>query len=152
MTFNPAITLTLKFKPSDLVGVDMSTLKIAFWDGTSWQVIAASSVNTVTGEVNAPIAHFTPYAILGKKPVATPVVTPTPTPTITATPTPTTTTTKTTTVTPTPESTTTLTSTTTTTSTGGTGGGISTWLIVVIIVVIILIIIIIYLMIRSRRG
>jgi hypothetical protein len=98
-TFDPPITITLKFNPVDYSGVDLSTLKIGFWDGTTWSIYVASMVNLTTNEITVPVSHFTKFAVIGRKnistPAATPVVTSTPsatplvTPVVTATPTPT---------------------------------------------------------------
>jgi hypothetical protein len=86
-TFNPAVTLTLKYDPA--LVTDTSKLSIAYYDGSKW-VVLPSTVNTANHTVSAQVSHFTLFAVYQCAPVVSP--TPTPTvapPTVTPTPTPT---------------------------------------------------------------
>ena len=76
-TFNPPITITLKYNPADFPNVDLNSLKIGFWDGTSWLLFSASIINPATNEISVPVSHFTKYAVIGVKNIPTPVATPT---------------------------------------------------------------------------
>ncbi len=93
-TFNPPITLTLKYDPGLLpAGFDASKLVIAYYDtATSMWVVLPSTVDTVNDTVSAQVSHFTLFAVYAAVPAATPTPTPTttvaPTPTPTPTPTP----------------------------------------------------------------
>ena len=80
--FSPSITLTLNFNAANLPkGVSPADLQIGFWDGSKWVILEGSSVNTATGQISAPVTHFTNYAIIGKAApaptTAPPVVSPT---------------------------------------------------------------------------
>jgi hypothetical protein len=86
-TFNPAVTLTLKYDPA--LVTDTSKLSIAYYDGSKW-VVLPSTVNTANHTVSAQVSHFTLFAVYKCAPVVSPTPTPTvpPTPTVTPTPTP----------------------------------------------------------------
>lgn len=64
-TFNPAMTLTLKYDPQGLpAGVTGSSLYLAYRDGSEWLALTT----TVDGESNSiagQVSHFTTFAILG---------------------------------------------------------------------------------------
>lgn len=76
-TFNPAITLTLKYDPSTLPeGVTESNLYIAFWTGAAYAELP-STVNTQNKTVSTEVAHFTLFAILGNTAFEPPTPTPT---------------------------------------------------------------------------
>jgi len=63
-TFEPPMTLTLKYDPATLPqGVNESTLYIAYWDGSQWQVLP-STVDTVAKTLTVMISHFTDYAVM----------------------------------------------------------------------------------------
>ena len=82
-TFNPPITLTLNFNIEDLpAGTVLSELQLAFWDGTTWQILSNSRVDEATGQISAKVSHFTNFAILSVVPseASAPAVTPTDTP------------------------------------------------------------------------
>jgi hypothetical protein len=72
-TFNPAVTLTLKYDPGLVpAGVDASKLVIAYYDaGTSRWIVTPSVVDTVNHAVTAQIGHFSLFAIYST--TATPV-------------------------------------------------------------------------------
>ncbi|MDP3879409.1 MAG: hypothetical protein Q8Q07_03775, partial [Dehalococcoidales bacterium] len=85
-TFNPPITLTLHFNIADLpAGTLLSELQLAFWDGTTWQILSNSQVDAATGQISAQVSHFTHFAILSAVPPVTPAPVPTVTPTVTPT-------------------------------------------------------------------
>jgi hypothetical protein len=93
-TFNPPITLTLKYDKGLLpAGVDASKLVIAFYNTATskWEVVSGSAVDTVKGTITVQISHFTMFAVYAAAPAGTPTPTiaPTPTKTIAPTPTPT---------------------------------------------------------------
>lgn len=70
--FNPPITITLKYDPLALSGgIAEPGLSIAFWDGIQWQTLQ-STVDTAAKTVSAKTTHFTPYAVIGKKPASSP--------------------------------------------------------------------------------
>ena len=74
-TFSPAATMTLKYETASLpAGVPESGLYIAFWNGTTWEKLT-STVNAVTKEVSAQVAHFTIFAIRCPQPQTTPTQT-----------------------------------------------------------------------------
>ena len=64
-TFNPTMTLTMKYDPSAFpAGVTESKLYIAYWDGSKWAALS-SIIDTQAKIVTAQISHFSVYAILG---------------------------------------------------------------------------------------
>ena len=88
-TFNPAITLTIKYDPGLVpAGVNVDKLVIAFYDNAAkkW-VLSTSTVDKVKHTVSAQASHFTLFAVYA--PAPTPTITPTPTIAPTPTPTPT---------------------------------------------------------------
>lgn len=94
-TFNPPITLTIKYDLGLLPsGFDESKLVIAFYNtATSTWTVYPSTVDTVNHTVSAQISHFTMFAVFAPAPAVTPTPTktvapPTPTPTVAPTPTP----------------------------------------------------------------
>ncbi len=67
-TFSPPITLTFKYNKADVpAGTDEADLTLAYWEGDKW-VLLDSTVNTALNKISASVAHFTPFAILGKLP------------------------------------------------------------------------------------
>ena len=90
-TFNPPITLTLKYDPGLVpAGVDASKLSIAYYNTATskWVVVAGSVVDTVNHTVTAQVSHFTLFAVYSCAPSASPTPTVTVGPTPTPTPTP----------------------------------------------------------------
>jgi len=71
-TFNPAITMTLKYDTASLPqGVTESNLYIAFWNGAAWTE-SPSTANTQNKIVSTQVSHFTIFALLGKTSQAPP--------------------------------------------------------------------------------
>jgi hypothetical protein len=65
-TFDPAITLTLKYNALTLPrGVTESNLYIAYWTGSNWAPVV-SDVDTQSRVVTAEVSHFTVFALLGE--------------------------------------------------------------------------------------
>jgi len=90
-TFNPPVTLTLRYDPNILpAGVDARTLALAYYDSTAGKwVPRPSTVATLNHIVTAQVSHFTLFAVYAPAPVATPTPTATVTPAPpTSTPTP----------------------------------------------------------------
>jgi hypothetical protein len=91
-TFNPPITMTLKYDPGLLpAGVDASKLVIAFYNTATskWEMVSGSVVDTVKHTISVQISHFTMFAVYAAAPAVTPTPTVGPTPTVVPTPTPT---------------------------------------------------------------
>ena len=85
--FTPAITLVLGYDPASLPqGAKEEQLKVAFWDGATWQYLS-SQVDTDVDTITVQVAHFTVFAVLAPAaspapaPLSTVVPTPTPAPT-----------------------------------------------------------------------
>jgi len=90
-TFNPPITMTIKYDPGLLpAGFDASKLVIAFYNAATskWEVYP-SVVDTVKHTITAQISHFTMFAVYAAAPAVTPTPVVTPKPTVAPTPTPT---------------------------------------------------------------
>jgi len=90
-TFDPPITLTIKYDPGLVpAGFDETELVIALYDtATSTWTTYPSTVDTVNHTVTAQISHFTLFAVYAPAPAVTPTPTVGPTPTLAPTPTPT---------------------------------------------------------------
>jgi hypothetical protein len=90
-TFNPPITMTIKYDPGLLpAGFDASKLVIASYNtATSKWVVYLSIVDKVKHTVTAQISHFTMFAVYAAAPAVTPTPVVTPIPTVAPTPTPT---------------------------------------------------------------
>jgi hypothetical protein len=66
-TFNPAITLMFIFDPENLpAGIDLDTLNIVSWNGTTWQKLDSSQINLQSNQVVVTVSHFTIYALIGE--------------------------------------------------------------------------------------
>lgn len=65
-TFNPGVTLTLKYDPKALT--EGSTLELAFWDGYKWKGLE-SQIDATAGKVVTQITHFSQYALLAEIPL-----------------------------------------------------------------------------------
>ena len=64
-TFNPSITLTIKYDPLTLPeDVAEEDLYIAYWDGSKW-VALETTVDTMTRAASCQISHFTTFALIG---------------------------------------------------------------------------------------
>ncbi len=73
-TFDPFISLTFNYSGVSLpTDVAESSLYIAWWDGTSWQILA-STVDTAAKTVTANVSHFTEFALLGAITTRPPVI------------------------------------------------------------------------------
>jgi hypothetical protein len=91
-TFNPPITLTLKYDQGLLpAGFDESKLVIAFYNTATskWEVVSGSAVDTAKNTITVQISHFTMFAVYAAAPAVTPTPVVTPKPTVAPTPTPT---------------------------------------------------------------
>ncbi|MBN1190057.1 MAG: Ig-like domain repeat protein [Dehalococcoidales bacterium] len=83
--FSPYITLKMNYNPGSLpANVAESSLYIANYNGTTWQIVSGQTIDLNANTVSANITHFSTYAILGT--ISSPS---TPTPTASATPGPT---------------------------------------------------------------
>ncbi|MBI5484854.1 MAG: right-handed parallel beta-helix repeat-containing protein [Deltaproteobacteria bacterium] len=65
LLFSAQTTLTLRYDPLLLAAsLKARDLQIAFWDGTSWQSLAGSTVDAVSGTVSARIISTGKYAVI----------------------------------------------------------------------------------------
>jgi hypothetical protein len=70
--FNPPLSLTFRYDPSALPpSSGEEDLFLASWNGTEWQALD-SSPDIASGTVSAPIAHFSPCALLVELPLPRP--------------------------------------------------------------------------------
>ena len=69
-TFSNPLTLTMSYSPSDLVGVDPSTLNIQRYDAdTGWTQLSNCSVNTSNSTVTCSTNHFSIFSLFGLHPL-----------------------------------------------------------------------------------
>jgi hypothetical protein len=62
--FNPSLTLTLNFGASSLPSnIDLNSLQLVFWDGSSWEEISGQ-VDLTAKTITAQISHFSLYALV----------------------------------------------------------------------------------------
>jgi len=67
--FEPAITLTMSYTPDMLPeGAKEKELYIAYWDGSQWQILEGSTVDTTAYTISAKVSHFTQFAVISKEP------------------------------------------------------------------------------------
>ena len=70
VTFVPAISLTFDYDPADIpTGVSEAHLVMGYWDGDQW-VMLPTTVDHTADSATISVAHFTPFAILAKLPLA----------------------------------------------------------------------------------
>lgn len=65
--FQKNLTLTMYYDKSTLGAVDENTLKIYWWNGTSWQVLDGCTVNSSSSSVSCSTNHLTTFALFGDK-------------------------------------------------------------------------------------
>lgn len=71
-TFDPAMTLTLKYDPQDLpAGVTGSSLYLAYRDGSEWLALT-TTVDAQSNSIAGQVSHLTTFAILGMTGAAAP--------------------------------------------------------------------------------
>ena len=63
-TFDPALTLTLKYGTLP-ESADPASIRIAYWSGSAW-VSLPGTVDTANGTVSAKISHFSQYALIAR--------------------------------------------------------------------------------------
>lgn len=63
-TFSKDITLTFTYTDSQIVGLNESSLKAYYWDGSQW-VVLTSAVDKVNNKVTATTNHFTYFVLMG---------------------------------------------------------------------------------------
>jgi hypothetical protein len=95
-TFDPPITITFTYKPSDIpAGMTEDNMVIAYYDGTGWNILEGPfTIDKTNHTISAPIAHFTDFAVItsptpaaAEEPLPpTPAPTPTPAPAPTTAP------------------------------------------------------------------
>jgi len=65
-TFSKAVTVSITYTDAQVAGLNVSSLKIYYWDETADQWTAlTSTVNTTEKTVSASATHFTYFAIMG---------------------------------------------------------------------------------------
>lgn len=62
LTFRKKVGITLPLRGVDLKAVDLSTVKVWFWDGSAWKQPRGSASS---GSVGARVPHFSPYGARG---------------------------------------------------------------------------------------
>jgi len=65
--FNKFLTLIFTYNEEQTEGMDESSFKIHWWNGTEWVGIENSEVNTGDNTVTCSINHFTVFALLGSR-------------------------------------------------------------------------------------
>jgi len=66
-TFSVPLTVTLSYSPSDVTGLDLTTLKIyRYDDGMGWTPLTACVVDTNAHTVSCQTSHFSDFAIFGQ--------------------------------------------------------------------------------------
>ena len=69
-TFSNPLTLTMSYSPSDLAGIDPSTLNIQRYDAdTGWTQLSNCSVNTSNSTVTCSTNHFSIFSLFGLHPL-----------------------------------------------------------------------------------
>ena len=65
-TFEPAITITFTYDPSDIPeGVNENDLVLAYWDGTNWiNLEGPFTIDAENNTISAPISHFTDFTVI----------------------------------------------------------------------------------------
>lgn len=62
---NNPVTMKIKVNPDDLKGIDLSTLKLYYFDGTSWKEVSAAEYDAASSTVTVSTPHFSTFAIMG---------------------------------------------------------------------------------------
>jgi len=58
-------TIIISYDQVDIFGLDPSTLRIAYWNGSAWDNLSDCSVNQSEREVSCTTDHFSDFALLG---------------------------------------------------------------------------------------
>jgi len=65
-TFSKPVTVSISYTAAQIAGIDVTSLKVYYWDATASQWVAlASTVNTTEKTVSANTTHFTYFAVMG---------------------------------------------------------------------------------------
>ena len=76
-TFSNSLTVSLTYAPSDVAGVDPTTLKIYRFDGSVWNSLSGCSVDTSNHIVSCQTSNFSDFGLFGDPlPVVIPVASP----------------------------------------------------------------------------
>ena len=71
-SFDKAITLTFTYTDNEIVGADESTARVYRWNGSSWQILTDSLIDTSANTITASSQTFgTTFALLGNTITAT---------------------------------------------------------------------------------
>ena len=65
-SFDNALTVTIAYDISDLVGLDETTLKIYRWDGSFWNQLTGCAVDTLANTVTCTTTHFSAFGLFGQ--------------------------------------------------------------------------------------
>jgi len=63
-TFEQDVTLTFTYTTDQITGLNESSLKVHYWNGSQW-IALASTVNLSTNTISTAVNHFTQFAIMG---------------------------------------------------------------------------------------
>jgi hypothetical protein len=65
VSFAKPITLTIRYDPASLAGLDPATLQLQSWDGAGWSLdgIAVVSHDIANGTLTVAISHLTEFAL-----------------------------------------------------------------------------------------
>ena len=64
-SFNEAITITLTYSDSDVIGIDESSLSIYRYDGTTWNALSNCTVDTNANTVTCSTLNFSLFGLFG---------------------------------------------------------------------------------------
>ncbi len=70
-TLDQPVTMSFYYTDEDISGIDESTLVAYRWDGSEWQVLSGSTVDTVENKITFSSTHFSTFTVMGTAP-ATP--------------------------------------------------------------------------------
>ncbi len=65
-SFASALAIRVSYSPSDVAGIDESTLRIYRWNGVSWQELSGCSVDTAAATVSCTTTAFSTFSLFGK--------------------------------------------------------------------------------------
>ena len=65
--FDRALTVSITYSASDIVGIDESNLRIYRWDGSAWVQLSNCSVNIATRTVTCETNHFSTFSLFGQQ-------------------------------------------------------------------------------------
>lgn len=69
-SFAAPVRVTMTYAAADVIGIDVSTLRIYRWNGSAWNALSNCTVNSVARSVTCQTSAFSVFTLFGQPPAA----------------------------------------------------------------------------------